>query len=66
MGVRGVPETRYAITGGGDRVAFQVVGDAPVDVLVARAPTFPVDLMWDEPRRPFPHAALVVQSAYLV
>jgi class 3 adenylate cyclase len=31
-------------------VAFQVVGDGPVDVLVTRPPTFPVDLMWDEPR----------------
>jgi len=49
-GVAVVPETRYAVTSGGDRVAFQVVGDGPVDVLVTRQPSFPVDLMWDEPR----------------
>ena len=34
----------------GDQVAFQVVGEGPVDVLVGRPPMFPVDLMWDEPR----------------
>jgi class 3 adenylate cyclase len=48
--VSGAPETRFALTSGGDRVAFQVVGEGPVDVLVTRAPFFPVDLMWDEPR----------------
>jgi pimeloyl-ACP methyl ester carboxylesterase len=48
--VTAAPETRYAVTSGGDRVAFQVVGDGPVDVLVMRVPFFPVDLMWDEPR----------------
>jgi class 3 adenylate cyclase len=35
---------------GGDQIAFQVIGDGPVDVLVGRPPMFPVDLMWDEPR----------------
>jgi class 3 adenylate cyclase len=35
---------------GGHQVAFQVIGDGPVDVLVGRPPLFPVDLMWDEPR----------------
>ena len=44
------PQTRFATTGGGDHVAFQVVGDGPLDVLVARYPLFPIDLMWDEPR----------------
>jgi class 3 adenylate cyclase len=45
-----VPETRYATTSSGDDVAFQVVGDGPIDVLVNRIPLFPIDLMWDEPR----------------
>ena len=44
-----VPKTRFADTPGG-RVAYQVVGDGPLDLLVAHAPFFPVDLMWDEPR----------------
>jgi class 3 adenylate cyclase len=44
-----VPETRFAETPGG-RIAYQVVGDGPIDVLVTHAPNFPVDLMWDEPR----------------
>jgi class 3 adenylate cyclase len=33
----------------GGRIAYQVVGDGPIDVLVAHAPFFPIDLMWDEP-----------------
>jgi class 3 adenylate cyclase/pimeloyl-ACP methyl ester carboxylesterase len=43
-----VPETRFAETSGG-RIAYQVVGDGPIDVLVTHAPMFPIDLMWDEP-----------------
>jgi pimeloyl-ACP methyl ester carboxylesterase len=42
------PETRFAKTPGG-RIAYQVVGDGPIDVLVAHAPMFPIDHMWDEP-----------------
>jgi class 3 adenylate cyclase len=44
-----VPETKFAETPGG-RIAYQVVGDGPIDVLVSHAPMFPIDLMWDEPR----------------
>jgi class 3 adenylate cyclase len=43
-----VPETRLADTRVG-RIAYQVVGDGPIDVLVYHAATFPIDLMWDEP-----------------
>jgi class 3 adenylate cyclase/pimeloyl-ACP methyl ester carboxylesterase len=43
-----VPETRFADTPGG-RIAYQVVGDGPIDLLVNTAPIFPIDLMWDEP-----------------
>jgi class 3 adenylate cyclase len=50
VGVRDVPETRYATVEGGGRVAYQAVGGGPVDVLVIRAPSFPVDMMWEEPR----------------
>ena len=49
MGVRGVPETRYATVEGGGQVAYQAVGDGPVDVLVLNV-AFPVDMMWEEPR----------------
>jgi pimeloyl-ACP methyl ester carboxylesterase len=49
MGVRGVPETEYARVEGDGRVAYQVVGDGPVDVLVTWAFS-PVDMMWEEPR----------------
>jgi class 3 adenylate cyclase len=43
-----VPETHFAETSGG-YIAYQVVGDGPVDVLVAHTAAFPIDLMWDEP-----------------
>jgi class 3 adenylate cyclase len=48
MGVRGVPETRYATVEGGTQVAYQAVGDGPIDVLVLNV-SFPVDMMWEEP-----------------
>jgi class 3 adenylate cyclase/pimeloyl-ACP methyl ester carboxylesterase len=49
-GVADAPATRYAKTAGGGHVAYQLVGDGPIDVLVNRHLFFPVDLMWDEPR----------------
>jgi hypothetical protein len=46
----GAVEYGYASVRGGGRVAYQVVGDGPLDVLVSRPPGFPIDMMWDEPR----------------
>jgi class 3 adenylate cyclase len=46
--VANLPETRYADTANG-QVAYQVVGDGPLDLLVFHPPICPVDLMWDEP-----------------
>src|SRR6516162_5774016 len=43
-----VAKTRFAETPGG-RVAYQVVGDGPLDLVVFHAPFFPIDHMWDEP-----------------
>jgi class 3 adenylate cyclase len=48
--VADVPETRYAKTAAGGYVAYQVVGDGSIDVVVTNPTVFPVDLMWDEPR----------------
>ena len=48
MPVAEVPETRFAETSGG-YIAYQVVGDGPVDILVAHTAAFPIDLMWEEP-----------------
>jgi class 3 adenylate cyclase/pimeloyl-ACP methyl ester carboxylesterase len=44
-----VPETVYAKSSGG-RIAYEVVGVGPPDVLLAKPAFLPVDLMWDEPR----------------
>ena len=43
-----IPETRLADTDVG-RIAYQIVGDRGVDLLVAHPWAFPIDLMWDEP-----------------
>jgi class 3 adenylate cyclase len=43
------PETVYAKSSGG-RIAYQVVGTGPPDVLAVKGPFLPLDLMWDEPR----------------
>lgn len=44
-----VPETRYAETADGAHVAYQVVGQGPLDLLVVRSLHFPIDMMWEEP-----------------
>ncbi|GAC1305471.1 MAG: adenylate/guanylate cyclase domain-containing protein [Acidimicrobiales bacterium] len=44
-----IPETQYAETAVG-RIAYQMIGNGPVDVLVVHSLFFPIDLMWDEPR----------------
>jgi class 3 adenylate cyclase/pimeloyl-ACP methyl ester carboxylesterase len=43
-----VPETRYADTSRG-RIAYQVVGDGPLDLVGLLPMVCPIDLMWDEP-----------------
>lgn len=45
-----IPETQFALTNDGSHVAYQVVGDGPLDVLVCRSIHFPIDMMWEEPR----------------
>jgi class 3 adenylate cyclase/pimeloyl-ACP methyl ester carboxylesterase len=44
-----VPETRYAATAVG-KIAYQIFGDGPVDIVVWGRSWLPIDLMWDEPR----------------
>jgi class 3 adenylate cyclase len=46
--VTNLPETRYADTANG-QVAYQIIGDGPLDLLVFHPPICPVDLLWDEP-----------------
>jgi pimeloyl-ACP methyl ester carboxylesterase len=42
------PETRYA-QGRGGRVAYQVFGDGPLDVIVGTGPASNVDIIWEQP-----------------
>ena len=42
----GVPETRYAKAPDGTSIAYQVVGDGPVDLVYANGIWSNVDLMW--------------------
>jgi class 3 adenylate cyclase len=46
--VTNLPETRYADTANG-QVAYQIIGDGPLDLLAFHPPICPVDLLWDEP-----------------
>ena len=50
VGVRDAPITEYARAVDGSQIAYQVVGDGAVDILVNRATYFPVDMMWETPR----------------
>jgi class 3 adenylate cyclase len=50
VGVLDAPRTEYAPAVDGSQIAYQVVGDGGVDILVGRGTFFPVDLMWDVPR----------------
>jgi pimeloyl-ACP methyl ester carboxylesterase len=43
----GVPETRYAKAPDGTSIAYQVVGDGPVDLVYANGIWSNVDEMWD-------------------
>lgn len=45
-----IPETQFALTNDGSHVAYQVIGDGRIDVLVTRSIHFPIDMMWEEPR----------------
>lgn len=48
--MRDRPEVRYAATGDGKNVAYQVFGDGPVDLVFVWGWASNVDLIWDEPR----------------
>jgi len=45
-----IPETRFVRSKAGSQIAYQVVGDGPLDVFVPSPTWIPIDLMWDEPR----------------
>src|SRR6202050_5569057 len=45
-----LPQTRYATAPHGAKVAYQVIGDGPRDLLLSTAWLSSIDLMWDEPR----------------
>jgi len=46
----GAPETRYAKTADGVHVAYQVVGDGPVDILFVLGWVTHIERLWDQPR----------------
>jgi class 3 adenylate cyclase/dienelactone hydrolase len=45
-----IPETRYARTVDGVHIAYQVIGDGPVDILFVLGWVTHVERMWTEPR----------------
>jgi pimeloyl-ACP methyl ester carboxylesterase len=50
LGVVLVPVTRYARTDDGVAVAYQVVGDGPLDIVYANSFMSHVEVLWDYPR----------------
>jgi class 3 adenylate cyclase/alpha-beta hydrolase superfamily lysophospholipase len=44
-----IPDTRYAITEDGVHIAYQVVGDGPVDIVFVHAFVTHLELMWELP-----------------
>ena len=44
----GVPDTRYA-RHGDVSLAYQVVGDGPLNLLLVTGAQCPIDLLWDDP-----------------
>ncbi len=45
-----LPETRYARTVDEARIAYQVWGDGPRDLVMIRDASAPIDCLWEEPR----------------
>ncbi len=48
-GVPEVPETLYAKAANGPRIAYQVWGQGPIDLLAVSDAAPPMDLLWEEP-----------------
>ena len=44
------PETRYAKTADGVNIAYQVVGEGPVDILFVLGWVTHIERLWDQPR----------------
>ena len=44
-----VPRTRYAVASGGVRVAYQVVGEGPADLVCVPSAISHVEIFWEEP-----------------
>jgi class 3 adenylate cyclase len=47
--VSDVPETRFTHSEDGTRLAYQVSGEGPLNLVFVRAESMPLDLMWDDP-----------------
>jgi class 3 adenylate cyclase/pimeloyl-ACP methyl ester carboxylesterase len=47
--VSAVPETRYVTKDDGTQVAYQVVGEGPLDLIYSAGGAIPIDLVWDAP-----------------
>ena len=50
MGVGQVPEIHYTTTDDGAHVAYQVVGDGPLDIVYANSFMSHIEFSWEYPR----------------
>jgi pimeloyl-ACP methyl ester carboxylesterase len=44
-----VPKTRYALAAGGVNVAYQVIGDGPMDLVFVPSAVSQIEVFWEEP-----------------
>jgi class 3 adenylate cyclase len=49
VSVSDVPETRFTHSADGVRLAYQVSGEGPLNLVFVRDESMPLDLMWDDP-----------------
>src|SRR6266566_4910055 len=47
--VSDTPTTHYTKMSDGASIAYQTVGEGPLDLLVFQAATIPMDMLWDDP-----------------
>jgi hypothetical protein len=44
------PDTAYTTSSGDASIAYQIVGDGPIDLVIAPGWIFHLELVWEDPR----------------
>ncbi len=60
-----IPTTHYVMSGS-DRVAYQVIGEGPPDIILVREPTVGIDQLWDSPDSAYFHRRLAAKGRLIL